>query len=118
MAFLAPSSIFSIQDGSRHSYLGFVDPSGGASDAMTLAIAHRVGDAPSSAHQRPFRPNGTGAHHSQLALLVASARLTSFGEAWFQRRKAWRKLAVSLKPRARAISSTVISVSRKYFIAT
>jgi hypothetical protein len=26
------------------SYLGFVDPSGGASDAMTLAIAHRVGD--------------------------------------------------------------------------
>jgi hypothetical protein len=68
--------------------------------------------------QRPFRPNGTGARHGQLALLVASARLTSFGEAWFQRRKAWRKLAVSLKPKARAMSSTVISVSRKYFMAT
>jgi hypothetical protein len=110
--------VFELPPAADVSYLGFVDPSGGASDAMTLAIAHRVGDAPSSAHQRPFRPNGTGARHSQLALLVASARLTSFGEAWFQRRKAWRKFAVSLKPKACAISSTVISVSRKYFIAT
>jgi hypothetical protein len=43
--------------------------------------------------QRPFRPNGTGARHGQLALLVASARLTSFGEAWFQRRKGTVRLS-------------------------
>jgi hypothetical protein len=28
----------------RHRYIGFVDPSGGASDSMTLAIAHKDGD--------------------------------------------------------------------------
>ncbi len=28
----------------RHRYLGFVDPSGGRSDSMTLAIAHHEGD--------------------------------------------------------------------------
>lgn len=30
----------------RHRYVGFVDPSGGASDSFTLAIGHREGDTP------------------------------------------------------------------------
>jgi hypothetical protein len=36
--------VFELPPAADVSYLGFVDPSGGASDAMTLAIAHRVGD--------------------------------------------------------------------------
>src|SRR6185437_5780125 len=28
----------------KHSYIAFVDPSGGSSDAMTLAIAHKEGE--------------------------------------------------------------------------
>jgi hypothetical protein len=36
--------LFELPPAAGVSYLGFVDPSGGASDAMTLAIAHRVGD--------------------------------------------------------------------------
>jgi hypothetical protein len=37
-------SVFELPPAAGVSYLGFVDPSGGANDAMTLAIAHRVGD--------------------------------------------------------------------------
>jgi hypothetical protein len=36
--------VFELPPAADVSYLGFVDPSGGAGDAMTLAIAHRVGD--------------------------------------------------------------------------
>src|SRR5208283_4635256 len=36
--------VFELPPAADVSYLGFVDPSGGASDAMALAIAHRVGD--------------------------------------------------------------------------
>src|SRR5208337_2217651 len=57
-------------------------------------------------------------HHSPPTPFMANVRLNSCGEVCFQRRKAWRKFAVSLKPRAYAMSSTVICVSRKYFIAT
>ena len=38
------AGVFELPPAADVSYLGFVDPSGGASDAMTLAIAHRRGD--------------------------------------------------------------------------
>jgi hypothetical protein len=42
--------VFELPPAADVSYLGFVDPSGGASDAMTLAIAHRLGDMASVAN--------------------------------------------------------------------
>ena len=51
-------------------YLGFVDPSGGASDAMTLAIAHRVGDMvvldAAREIQPPFNPDAATTEFSTL----------------------------------------------------
>ena len=54
------------------SYLGFVDPSGGASDAMALAIAHRMGnmvilDATREIHP-PFNPDVATKEFSALLL--------------------------------------------------
>jgi hypothetical protein len=45
--------VFELPPAADVSYLGFVDPSGGASDAMTLAIAHRVGDGHSRCQSAP-----------------------------------------------------------------
>jgi hypothetical protein len=39
-----PEGLFEIPPRSNMSYIGFCDPSGGSSDAMTLAIAHREDD--------------------------------------------------------------------------
>jgi hypothetical protein len=39
-----PEGLFEIPPRSNMSYIAFVDPSGGSSDAMTLAIAHREDD--------------------------------------------------------------------------
>jgi hypothetical protein len=53
--------VFELPPAADVSYLGFVDPSGGASDAMSLAIAHRVGDMvvldAAREIQPPFNPD-------------------------------------------------------------
>ncbi len=41
---------------SRYHYVGFVDPSGGSADSMTLAISHREGDAAILDAVRELRP--------------------------------------------------------------
>ncbi len=51
-------------------YLAFVDPSGGSSDSMTLAIAHKEGDTPVLDAVRearpPFSPEGVVAEFADL----------------------------------------------------
>ena len=62
--------VFELPPAAGVSYLGFVDPSGGASDAMTLAIAHRVGDMvildAAREIQPPFNPDAATAEFSTL----------------------------------------------------
>ena len=62
--------VFELPPAADVSYLGFVDPSGGASDAMTLAIAHRVGDTvvldAAREIQRPFNPDAATTEFSTL----------------------------------------------------
>ena len=62
--------VFELPPAAGVSYLGFVDPSGGASDAMTLAIAHRVGDMvildAAREIQPPFNPDAATTEFSTL----------------------------------------------------
>ena len=89
-----------------------------AVNAANPAAPYLVGSAQRRRVRRRPRQEGSARGHSSPVWPVCRERLTSCGEAWFQRRKAWRKFAVSLKPKACAISSIVICVSRRYFIAT
>ena len=62
--------VYELPPAANVSYLGFVDPSGGASDAMTLAIAHRVGDMvvldAAREIQPPFNPDDATTEFSTL----------------------------------------------------
>src|SRR3984957_8814160 len=62
--------VFELPPAAGISYLGFVDPSGGASDAMALAIAHRVGDMvildATREIQPPFNPDAATSEFSTL----------------------------------------------------
>ena len=62
--------VFELPPAADVSYLGFVDPSGGASAAMTLAIAHRVGDMvildAAREMQPPFNPDDATTEFSTL----------------------------------------------------
>ena len=62
--------VFELPPAAGVSYLGFVHPSGGASDAMTLAIAHRVGDMvildAAREIQPPFNPDAATTEFSTL----------------------------------------------------
>jgi hypothetical protein len=62
--------VFELPPAPGVSYLGFVDPSGGASDAMTLAIAHRAGDMVvldvAREIQPPFNPDVATTEFSTL----------------------------------------------------
>jgi hypothetical protein len=62
--------VFELPPAAGISYLGFVDPSGGASDAMALAIAHRVGDMvildATREIQPPFNPDAATTEFSTL----------------------------------------------------
>jgi hypothetical protein len=54
----------------KHGYVAFVDPSGGSSDAMTLAIAHKEGETEilDAIRERrpPFSPEAVVAEFSEL----------------------------------------------------
>jgi hypothetical protein len=62
--------VFELRPAAGISYLGFVDPSGGASDAMALAIAHRLGDTfkldAVREIQPPFNPDAATTEFSTL----------------------------------------------------
>ena len=80
--------VFEMPPAAGVSYLGFVDPSGGASDAMTLAIAHRVGDMvildAAREIQPPFNPDAATAEFSTLlkAYRVATVIGDSYAGEW------------------------------------
>ena len=76
--------VFELPPAADVSYLGFVDPSGGASDAMAPAIAHRVGDMvildATREIQPPFNPDAATAEFS--ALLKAYRVATVIGDRY------------------------------------
>jgi hypothetical protein len=71
--------VFELPPAADVSYLGFVDPSGGASDAMTLAIAHRRGDMvildAAREIQPPFNPDAATTEFSTLLKAYGVAKV-------------------------------------------
>jgi hypothetical protein len=71
--------VFELRPAAGVSYLGFVDPSGGASDAMTLAIAHRLGDTvildAVREIQPPFNPDAATTEFSTLLKAFGVAKV-------------------------------------------
>ena len=71
--------VFELPPAADVSYLGFVDPSGGASDAMTLAIAHRVGDMvildATREIQPPFNPDAATMEFSTVLKAYGVAKV-------------------------------------------
>ena len=71
--------VFELPPTSGVSYLGFVDPSGGASDAMSLAIAHRAGDMvvldAAREIQPPFNPHVAATEFSTLLKAYGVAKV-------------------------------------------
>ena len=62
----------------RHRYFGFVDPSGGSADSMTLAVAHMEGDdAVLDALREARPPFSPEAVVGEFAELLRSYRLRS-----------------------------------------
>jgi hypothetical protein len=71
--------VFELAPAANVSYLGFVDPSGGASDAMALAIAHRLGDMvildAAREIQPPFNPDVATTEFSSLLKAYGVAKV-------------------------------------------
>ncbi len=91
-----------------HRYCGFVDPSGGRSDSMTLAIAHHEGDTAILDAVReakpPFNPEAVV---DEFAELLKSYRLAAvwgdkYAAEWTQ--AAFRKVGVNYKESEKAKS--------------
>lgn len=85
-----------------HSYVAFVDPSGGSSDAMTLAIAHTEGKTQIldviRERKPPFSPEAVT---EEYAKLIRSYRLSTvygdrYGGEW--PREQFRKHGVNYEP--------------------
>jgi hypothetical protein len=70
---------FELRPAAGVSYIGFVDPSGGASDAMALAIAHRLGDMlildAAREIQPPFNPDAATTEFSTLLKAYGVAKV-------------------------------------------
>ncbi len=79
-------------------YVAFVDPSGGSSDSMTLAIAHKVEDRAALDVVReikpPFSPEGVVADFCELLKGYGIAKVTGdrYGGEWC--REPFRKLGI------------------------
>jgi hypothetical protein len=84
---------------SAYRYVGFVDPSGGAHDAMTLAIAHREGDLAVLDAVRevrpPFSPEATVADFATLLKSYGVSRVTGDKYAGEWPREAFRAHGIS-----------------------
>ena len=85
-------------------YTGFVDPSGGGSDSMTLAIAHRQGeDAVLDAIREvvpPFSPESVVEQFSALLLSYGISRITGDRYAGEWPRERFLKFGVTYVPNA------------------
>ena len=83
-------------------YFGFVDPSGGSQDSMTLAIAHREnGKAVLDAvreHKPPFSPEGVASEFAEVlkAYHISTVTGDRYGGEW--PREQFRKRGIEYKP--------------------
>ena len=79
-------------------YFGFVDPSGGSNDAMTLAIAHREGDSAALDAMRerkpPFSPEAVVTEFSDLLKAYGIASVVGDRYAGEWPREAFRKAGI------------------------
>jgi hypothetical protein len=89
-------------------YFGFVDPSGGSADSMTLAIGHKEGDLVfvDAIRERkpPFSPEDVVAEFSALLKSYHVARITGDRYAGEWPREQFRKAAISYEPAQKAKS--------------
>jgi hypothetical protein len=89
-------------------YVGFVDPSGGSSDSMTLAIAHREGDTRILDALRevkpPFSPEATVAEFAELLkrYRISSVEGDRFGGEFC--REPFRRYGIAYQVAAKAKS--------------
>jgi hypothetical protein len=85
----------------RHRYYGFVDPSGGSSDSMTMAIAHKEGDVAIldvvRENRPPFSPEAVVDEYAELCRRYRLSKITAdrFGGEWV--REAFRTRGVHLE---------------------
>jgi hypothetical protein len=90
------------------SYVGFVDPSGGASDAMTLAIAHREDDKPILDAVRdvtpPFSPDAVTEEFAALLKSYGLSTVTGdrYGGEWSRERFSIHGITYELSERTKS----------------
>jgi hypothetical protein len=86
-------------------YFGFVDPSGGSADSMTLAIGHREGDVVviDALRERrpPFSPDGVVQEFAALLQSYRVGRITGDRYAGEWPRERFRERQISYEPAAK-----------------
>ena len=97
-------------------YVGFVDPSGGSSDSMTLAIAHRdivrkvvVIDAIREV-KPPFSPEAVVYEFATLLKIYNVSRITGDRYAGEWPRESFRKQGISYEPSGRKPKASCTSI--------
>jgi hypothetical protein len=98
----------------RHRYIGFVDPSGGAADAFTLAIAHRENDTAilDAVRERrpPFSPEQVVEEFCDLLkrYRVTKVRGDRYGGEW--PREQFRKYGINYEPGTKSKSELYLDL--------
>jgi hypothetical protein len=101
IAAVIDEGVFERPRDSRHKYVAFVDPSGGSSDSMTLAVAHREGERAVLDAVRetkaPFSPEAVTKEFADLVKAYGLHEVTGdrYGGEW--PREAFRKQGVQYR---------------------
>lgn len=99
---LVPPGVYERPPVSGTRYFGFVDPSGGSADSMTLAIGHREGEGAilDAVRERkpPFSPEAVTAEFAELLKSYDLSRVTGdrYGGEW--PREQFRKHGITYEP--------------------
>ena len=98
----------------KHSYVAFVDPSGGSSDAMTLAIAHKEGETEIldviRERKPPFSPEAVVEEFSSLIKTYRYSRVYGDGYAGEWPREQFQKRGVFYEPADRSKSEIYVDL--------
>ena len=98
----------------KHSYVAFVDPSGGSSDAMTLAIAHKEGETEIldviRERKPPFSPEAVVEEFSSLIKTYRYSRVYGVGYAGEWPREQFQKRGVFYEPADRSKSEIYVDL--------
>jgi hypothetical protein len=98
----------------KHSYIAFVDPSGGSSDAMTMAIAHKEAETTVldaiREHRPPFSPEAVVAEYASLVRRYRCSQC--FGDRYAGEWVAeqFRKQGVHYEPSERSRSELYLDI--------